>query len=90
MSIVDKLTYLQTTKQLLKTEINKINNVLTDESTFRSYPQELFNGYLDVLNNGTDTLWNNLEKVSASGETPVLENVETAPIKMVLNGTKLC
>ena len=86
MSIVDKLTYLNTTKQLLKTEINKINNVLTDESTFRSYPQELFNGYLDILNNGTDTLWNNLEKVSASGETPVLENVETAPIKMVLNG----
>ena len=86
MSIVDKLTYLQTTKQLLKTEINKINNVLTDNSTFRSYPQELFNGYLDVLNNGTDTLWNNLEKVSASGETPVLENVETAPMKMVLNG----
>ena len=86
MSIADKLTYLQTTKQLLKTEINKIKNVLDDNSTFRSYPQELFNGYLDILNNGTDTLWNNLEKVSASGETPVLENVETAPVKMVLNG----
>ena len=84
--ISTKLTYLNTTKQLLKTEINKINNVLDDNSTFRSYPQELFNGYLDVLNNGTDTLWNNLEKVSASGETPVLENVETAPIKMVLSG----
>lgn len=86
MSIADKLTYLQTTKQLLKTEINKINNVLDDNSTFRSYPQELFNGYLDVLNNGTDTLWSNLEKVSASGEEATLENVETAPIKMVLNG----
>lgn len=85
MSIADKLTYLDTTKQLLKTEINKINNVLDDNSTFRSYPQELFNGYLDVLNNGTDTLWNNLEKVSASGEEATLENVETAPMKMVLN-----
>ena len=81
-----KLTYLNTTKQLLKTEINKINNVLTDESTFRSYPQELFNGYLDVLNNGTDTLWNNLEKVSQTGTEPVLEGVETAPMKMVPNG----
>ena len=86
MSIADKLTYLQTTKQLLKTEINKINNVLTDESTFRSYPQELFNGYLDVLNNGTDTLWSNLEKVSQTGTEPILEGVETAPMKMVLNG----
>lgn len=84
--ISTKLTYLQTTKQLLKTEINKINNVLDDNSTFRSYPQELFNGYLDILNNGTDTLWNNLEKVSASGEEATLENVETAPMKMVLNG----
>lgn len=86
MSIADKLTYLQTTKQLLKTEINKINNVLDDNSTFRSYPQELFNGYLDVLNNGTDTLWSNLEKVSQTGTEAVLEGVETAPIKMVLNG----
>ena len=89
MSITDKLTYLQTTKQLLKTEINKINNVLDDNSTFRSYPQELFNGYLDILNNGTDTLWNNLEKVSQTGTEPVLENVETAPIKMVLNGNTI-
>ena len=85
-TIAQKLEYLNDTRLLLKDNINKINNVLDDNSTFRSYPQELFNGYLDVLNNGTDTLWNNLEKVSASGETPVLENVETAPIKMVLNG----
>lgn len=83
---VEKADYAFETKDLLKTEINKINNVLDDNSTFRSYPQELFNGYLDVLNNGTDTLWNNLEKVSASGEEATLENVETAPIKMVLNG----
>ena len=84
--ISTKLTYLNTTKQLLKTEINKINNVLDDNSTFRSYPQELFNGYLDVLNNGTDTLWNNLEKVSQTGTEVALEGVETAPMKMVLNG----
>ena len=83
---VEKADYAFETKDLLKTEINKINNVLDDNSTFRSYPQELFNGYLDILNNGTDTLWNNLEKVSASGEEATLENVETAPIKMVLNG----
>lgn len=86
MSIADKLNYLITTKGLLKDNINKINNVLDDNSTFRSYPQELFNGYLDILNNGADTLWNNLEKVSASGEETTLENVETAPMKMVLNG----
>ena len=86
---VEKADYAFETKDLLKTEINKINNVLDDNSTFRSYPQELFNGYLDILNNGTDTLWNNLEKVSASGEEATLENVETAPIKMVLNGNTI-
>lgn len=86
MSIADKLTYLNTTKQLLKTEINRVNNVLDDNSTFRSYPQELFNGYLDILNNGTDTLWSNLEKVSGNGTEVVLENVETAPMKIGLNG----
>lgn len=85
-TIAQKLEYLNDTRLLLKDNINKINNVLTDNSTFRSYPQELFNGYLDVLNNGTDTLWNNLEKVSQTGTEAVLENVETAPIKMVLNG----
>ena len=83
---VEKFNYAFGTKDLLKTEINKINNVLDDNSTFRSYPQELFNGYLDILNNGTDTLWNNLEKVSQTGTEVVLENVETAPIKMVLSG----
>ena len=85
-TIAQKLEYLNDTRLLLKDNINKINNVLDDNSTFRSYPQELFNGYLDILNNGTDTLWNNLEKVSQTGTEAVLENVETAPIKMVLNG----
>lgn len=82
----EKFNYAFGTKDLLKTEINKINNVLDDNSTFRSYPQELFNGYLDILNNGTGTLWNNLEKVSASGEEATLENVETAPMKIDLKG----
>lgn len=82
----EKFNYAFGAKDLLKSEINKINNVLDDNSTFRSYPQELFNGYLDILNNGTDTLWSNLEKVSQTGTEAVLENVETAPMKMVLNG----
>ena len=85
-TIAQKLEYLNDTRLLLKDNINKINNVLDDNSTFRSYPQELFNGYLDILNNGTDTLWNNLEKVSQTGTEAVLEGVETAPMKMVLNG----
>ena len=85
-SAVDKLNYLSDTKILIKNGINKINNILTDESTFRSYPQELFNGYLDILNNGTDTLWDNLEKASQTGAEIVLENVETAPMKIELSG----
>lgn len=83
----EKFNYAFGTKDLLKTEINKINNVLTDESTFRSYPQELFNGYLDILNNGTDTLWNNLTKVSQTDVTEAeLDNVVTAPMKIDLKG----
>lgn len=83
----EKFNYAFGTKDLLKTEINKINNVLDANSTFRSYPEELFNGYIDILNNGTDTLWNNLTKVSQADVTEAeLSNVVTAPMKIDLKG----
>lgn len=85
-TIAEKIEYLDNTRELLKDNINKINNVLDDESTFRSYPEKLFNGYIDILNNGTETLWNNLEKASQNGTEAVLEGVETAPMKIELQG----
>ena len=43
-----KLTYLNDTKQDLKTEINRLGGSLTSESTFRSYAEELQDIYADL------------------------------------------
>ena len=45
MSIENKLTYLDGTKQALKESINNIGGDITNETTFREYAQELDNIY---------------------------------------------
>lgn len=43
MSLADKLNYLRTTKGLIKTAINNKGGTLTDDSSFRSYADEIDN-----------------------------------------------
>ena len=47
---------------------------------------EIKREYKDFLANGTDTLWNNWEKVSGSGTSIFLNNTIQAPMKTNLNG----
>lgn len=58
--IATKLTYLNGTKQALKTSINNIGGDITSETTFRNYATEL------------DTLYSNLPKVSGEGTSITL------------------
>lgn len=85
----EKFDYAFETKSKLKDTINKIENTLTEKSTFRSYPQKLFKGYIDVLNNGTESLWDNLDKISGSGTEIILENTEASPMKVLLSGNTI-
>ena len=82
----EKLDYSLETKSLIKTEINRINNILTDASIFRNYPETLYSGYIDVLNNGTLTLWNNLKHVRNQGTSFTLYGTAEAPIKINIKG----
>ena len=76
-----KIQYLDGTKTLLKDTINLTGAGITND-TFRSYASKLKQGYLDILNNGIDTLYNNFPKVSGIGSNLSLTPTYKAPIKL--------
>ena len=78
----EKLTYLNTTKEKIRDSINLTGANLTSEDTFRSYASKLKKGYIDIINNGIDTLYNNFPKVSGIGSNLSLTPTYEAPMKL--------
>ena len=85
-TIVEKLEYLDGTREKILTETNRLGVGLTEQDKFRDYAKGLHNGYVDILNNGIDILYDNMEKVSGSGSDITLENTEEAPMRSELKG----
>jgi hypothetical protein len=81
-TIAEKLTYLNTTKSKIRDSINLTGANLTSEDTFRSYASKLNKGYIDIINNGIDTLYNNFPKVSGIGSNLSLTPTYEAPMKL--------
>ena len=90
MSITDKFNYLKQTKENLKEVINLVKDEnedkLTGESTFRSYPEALRKNYIKALNEGSNFIYDSLDKVSNEGDSAILDNTVVAPMKISLNG----
>lgn len=84
----EKLTYLNETKTQLKDMLNLGGASLTTEP-FRQYVDTLKNRYLYFMNNGTQQVWDNWEKVVGEGTTITLNNTEEAPMKIVYKGNTL-
>ena len=82
----DKLTYLNTTKTLLKNKINLTGaNITTD--TFRQYPTKLQNALLDVWNNEGEPIFTNWgTKVNGEGINVKLDNTINARMKITPKG----
>lgn len=85
-TVSDKLTYLNTTKVKIKDSINLTGAGITDQDTFRSYETKLKDGFVDIINNGVDTLYENFPKVAQTSEEPTLNGVYEAPMRVDLNG----
>jgi len=83
--IATKLTYLNTTKGKIKDSINLTGAGITNEP-FRQYNTKLKDAYVDIINNGTDTLYSNFPKVSGSGTDLSLTPTYEAPMQTTLNG----
>lgn len=64
MSIENKLTYLDGTKQALKESINNLGGDITSETTFREYAQEL------------DNIYNNIPKTTDTGTNLSLNTIK--------------
>ena len=77
-----KLTYLSETKSQLKTTINYTGAGITND-TFRQYPRKLYNKYVDIIRDGTDTLYSNMPKVETTGTDLTINN--TVNTKMALD-----
>ena len=80
-----KLEYLATTKTKIKDSINLTGAGITTEP-FRQYAVKLKDAYVDIINNGTETLYSNFPKVSATGESMELSNTYEAPMQIDLKG----
>lgn len=78
----EKLTYLSETKSQLKTAINYTGAGITND-TFRQYPRKLYNKYVDIIREGTDTLYSNMPKVETTGTDLTINN--TVNTKMALD-----
>ena len=74
----EKLTYLNTTKSLIKDNLN-IGGANITTQPFRVYSNRIIDMYKDYLANGIDTIWNNWEKVNAT-------NVETTSLSPTIKG----
>ena len=87
MSIADKITSIEThigdiydTLELGGADLTNVNkNIVNIKS-------QLKDRYLDYMNNGTQEIWDNWEKVTGEGTSLTLNNTEQAPIKMDLKG----
>lgn len=76
-----KLTYLNDTKQGLKTVINYTGANIINTTTFREYVEKLYSGYIDILNN-PKTLFNNMPHITGTGTSLTLN--DTAECKMAI------
>ena len=81
-TIATKLEYLNTTKEKIRDSINLTGANIGTSDTFRSYANKLKKGYIDIINNGIDTLYNNFPKVSGIGSNLILTPTYEAPMKL--------
>lgn len=87
MSTANKLTYLNITKSKIKDAINLAGTNITNEP-FRQYADKLYNKYIDIINNGTDNLYNSLPKVTGTGNELTLQNTANAKMKVGLSASE--
>lgn len=84
-NISQKLTYLNGTKTKLKNVINYAGANITND-TFRSYPEKLYDKFIDFVTNGTDSLYSSLPKVTGENTELTLNNTANGVLKLDLKG----
>lgn len=84
--IATKLTYLDTTREKIKESINITGVGITEQDTFRSYEHKLKQGLVDIINKGTDEVYENFPKVSGNGSDISLENTYESKMKIDMGG----
>lgn len=87
-TIADKLNYLNTTKQKIKTVMNAAGCEIDDTTTFRNYATILNNQIKNIINNDLD-LFDLYPSVSGSGTNVTLEGTDNTKLKIKFNPTEI-
>jgi hypothetical protein len=66
-------------------ELTGVDTIDIDKNLV-NVPNTLKEGYIDIINNGTDTLYNNFPKVSSEGTSLTLKNTYQAPMRNLPKG----
>ena len=81
----DKLTYLNTTKDKLKTTINYTGANIDNNTTFREYDEKLYNALASSLIDN-QTIFDNMPKVTGSGTDLTLNNTTESKMQLTYKG----
>lgn len=89
MSIVSYLESISDTKSNLKNVINIPKTVITNSTVFSDYPKLLKDNYVDIINNGTQSLYDNFPKKSNIGSNFILNNTYASKLnfKSIISDT---
>jgi len=79
------------TIQSMYTNVGEVYDTITNVSlpehkNIENIPSTIRESYLEIMNNGTDVVWDNWEKVVGEGTELTLSNTEQAPMKVLLKG----
>ena len=87
MAISDRIQamYTHTSDIYDSVELTGVDTTDIDKNLV-NVPNTLKEGYIDIINNGTDTLYNNFPKVSGEGTSLTLNNTYQAPMRNNLKG----
>lgn len=89
-TISDKLTYLNETKNQLKTMISYGLETPLSNETFREYVSALKQALINSMSDTLNPTWNNLPKISSTPATSLsINNTLEAPMRVELNPSEL-
>ena len=84
MAIADRINEMYTHVGDVYDTITNVD--LPTNKNIQNIPQTIKDSYLEIMNNGIDTIWNNWEKVTGEGTSLTLNNTYQAPMRNNLKG----
>ena len=87
MAIADRIEEMYTHVGDVYDTIRNVD--LPEDKNIENIPRTIKDSYLEIMNNGTQQVWDNWDKVNGTGTTLTINNTEEAPMSLVYKGNTL-